>query len=64
MKRRIPRTWGERNNIGRKKKTLGYSSDALEQGNREIRETGKKPLQNETIKATKYGRKENEDLRK
>ena len=42
MKRRIPRTWGKRNNIGRKEKTLGYSSDALEQGNREIRETGKK----------------------
>ena len=47
----------------REKKTLGYTSDALEQGNREIRETEKKQLQNETIKATRYGRKENEDLR-
>ncbi len=42
-----------------RKKNIGYTSDASEQGNRgsEVR------LQNETIKATRYGRKEKEDLR-
>ena len=56
-----------RNEKGGEKKTLGDTSDALVRGNGEIRERGekeKKKLQNETIKATRYGRKENEDLRK
>jgi hypothetical protein len=43
----------------RKRKTLGYTSDASEQGNR----GSEVQLQNETIKATRYGRKEKEDLR-